>query len=55
MAMILASKMQSFLALVGAFVLAVMVVSSPDTPRIIASGLFDILVFLPLIILQIRQ
>ena len=47
--MVLAARMLVLLALIGAFTLAMMTVTEPSNNRLIANGIFDVLVFLPLV------
>lgn len=47
---ILAPRLAVFLSMVGAFILGIMAVNQPETMRLVAAGLYDILVFIPILI-----
>lgn len=47
---ILAPRLAVFLSMAGAFILGVMAVRQPELMRLIAAGLYDVLVFIPILI-----
>src|SRR5438046_226817 len=54
-AMMLAARFLLLLGVMGAFTLTFLAVQNPQTPTLIASGSFDVLVVIPLILLYLRR
>jgi hypothetical protein len=53
--LILAPKMSLFLSLLGGFVLGVMAVSDPQPMKLVASGIYDLLIFLPVVYMNVTK
>lgn len=49
--LILAARLLTLLALIGAFALAFLTIAEPTTNRLIANAVYDVLVFIPIVVL----